>query len=77
MSKFNWETLKHTLVYETNINGKTFKAKIDTDQRVEFSGSQAVTKGGDVVFSLAYDHKESLKAEQLPLNFGLKFRFSD
>lgn len=27
----NWQTFKHTLVYEANINGKNFKAKFDTD----------------------------------------------
>jgi hypothetical protein len=27
----NLNTLKHSLVYETNINGKSLKAKVDTD----------------------------------------------
>lgn len=31
MTGCDWKDLKHALVYEANINGKTFKAKVDTD----------------------------------------------
>lgn len=34
----DWESFKHTLVYETNVNGRIYKAKFDTDQNIEFTG---------------------------------------
>ena len=38
MKNCNWQSFRHTLVYETQVNGKTFKAKVDTDQNIEFTG---------------------------------------
>lgn len=57
MNDCNWQNIKYSLVYETLLSGKTIKVKVDTDQKFELSGTQTITKGGDLVFSMGYNHQ--------------------
>lgn len=77
MDKCNWRGMKHSLAYEAKIGGRNIKAKIDTDQRLWLSTSQGVAKGGEMVFSMGYSHKEQLKGGCSPVTLGLKLRFNE
>ncbi len=77
MKSWNWADFKHSLVFETNVNGSTLKAKVDTDQNIELSRVQKIGKSTDFVFSFGYKHKETIKGDQLPFNFGMKLKLAE